>query len=426
MDALKRAEEAKKQAAAGAQPAAPVASPASPPELSLDPLDAPAAVPGRSLPPLSRHFDAVDADLAASVGGPLPRRGRTAAAAEGGDRGADDAARTAVNNVFAVKQEPRPRTSLWLFVGLGGAAALAIAGYFWWQLQGLAGGSRVAPPPAVAAVQPPVVPPTASPPPAVPPSPEAIAAPSAPPPAPSPAPAAGSSLSPQAVPGPAAPPAAAPRERRQRDERAGNLPADDAGVVRSASRRPQAERTLDRAYEDWQAGRLDEARSAYEQALRSDPRNADALLGLAAIALRQGQLERAQNLYLRVLESDPADATAQAALINLHGGGDGGQSESRLKTLLAAQPDSPPLHFALGNLYSRQRRWSDAQQAYFQAYALDPDNPDYLFNVAVSLDHLRQGKLALQYYRMALNAADLSRAAFDRNAARQRILELQP
>ncbi len=425
MDALKRAEEAKRQAAAGAQPAAP-AAPASPPELSLDPLEAPAAGPGRSLPPLSRHLDSVDADLAASVGGPLPRRGGAAAAAATVDRGTDAAARTAVRNAFAVKQEPRPRTSLWLFVGLGGAATLAIAGYFWWQLQGLAGGSRLAPPPAVAAVQPPVVPPAASPPPAVPPSPAATA----PLPAATAAPPAGSppfsAPSPRAMPGPAAPPAAAPRERRQRDDRAGGLAADDAGVVRATSRRPPAERTLDRAYEDWQAGRLDEARSAYEQALRADPRNADALLGLAAIALRQGQPERAQNLYLRVLESDPADATAQAALINLHGGGDGGQSESRLKTLLAAQPDSPPLHFALGNLYSRQRRWSDAQQAYFQAYALDPDNPDYLFNVAVSLDHLRQGKLALQYYRMALGAADSGRAAFDRNAARQRILELQP
>ncbi|HRD89542.1 MAG TPA: tetratricopeptide repeat protein, partial [Accumulibacter sp.] len=224
----------------------------------------------------------------------------------------------------------------------------------------------------------------------------------------------------------AAPPAAAPPERRRRQDPAAGPAAPEAGVFRSDSRRPPSDQTLDRAYDDWQAGRVDEAERAYEQVLRRDPRSADALLGLAAIAVRQGRYERAQNLYLRVLESDPADPTAQAALINLHGGGDGGQSESRLKTLLAAQPDSPPLHFALGNLYSRQRRWSDAQQAYFQAYALDPDNPDYLFNVAVSLDHLRQGKLALQYYRMALSAADLSRAAFDRNAARQRILELQP
>ncbi|MEF8711632.1 MAG: hypothetical protein V5B38_23520 [Candidatus Accumulibacter propinquus] len=67
-----------------------------------------------------------------------------------------------------------------------------------------------------------------------------------------------------------------------------------------------------------------------------------------------------------------------------------------------------------------------AQQAYFQAYALEPDNADHLFNLAVSLDHLRQHKLAVQYYRMALSAAETRRGAFDRNAAGKRILELQP
>jgi Flp pilus assembly protein TadD len=62
----------------------------------------------------------------------------------------------------------------------------------------------------------------------------------------------------------------------------------------------------------------------------------------------------------------------------------------------------------------------------FQAYALEPDNADLLFNLAVSLDHLRQHKLAVQYYRMALSAAETRRGAFDRNAAGKRILELQP
>jgi hypothetical protein len=52
------------------------------------------------------------------------------------DNGARDAAApAAARNVFAVKQEPRSRTSLWLFLGLGGLATLAIGGYFWWQLQ---------------------------------------------------------------------------------------------------------------------------------------------------------------------------------------------------------------------------------------------------------------------------------------------------
>ena len=150
-----------------------------------------------------------------------------------------------------------------------------------------------------------------------------------------------------------------------------------------------------------------------------------ALLGLAVIASQRGNGERAQALYLQVLESDPGNVTAQAALINMRGQSSAARSESRLKTLIAKQPDSAALFFALGNLYAGQSRWSEAQQAYFQSYSLEPGNADHVFNVAVSLDHLRQKKLAAQYYRMALTAAETSPSAFDKNAAAQRILDLQ-
>ncbi|MPN55938.1 hypothetical protein SDC9_203622 [bioreactor metagenome] len=97
-----------------------------------------------------------------------------------------------------------------------------------------------------------------------------------------------------------------------------------------------------------------------------------------------------------------------------------------MKTALSEQPESAPLLFALGNLYARQARWSEAQQAYFQAYAADPENPDFIFNVAVSLDHLRKSKLAAQYYQMALTAGESRAAGFDRNQVRSRLAELQP
>ncbi len=84
------------------------------------------------------------------------------------------------------------------------------------------------------------------------------------------------------------------------------------------------------------------------------------------------------------------------------------------------------MHFALGNLYARQSRWSAAQQAYFRAYATEPDNADFIFNLAVSLDHLHQNKLAAQYYQMALSAAATRPGSFDRNQVQTRILELQP
>jgi Tfp pilus assembly protein PilF len=193
-----------------------------------------------------------------------------------------------------------------------------------------------------------------------------------------------------------------------------------------SSSRPKQNPTLNRAYEALQADKLTDAKRDYEQVLRSDIKNTDALLGLAIIAARQGQVDNATELYLRVLEADPKDVNAKAGLINLKGQSDPALSESRLKTLLASQPESSALHFALGNLYASQIRWSDAQQAYFRAHTAEPENADYLFNLAVSLDHLRQNKLAAQYYSSALTAAETRSAAFDRNQVKIRLLELRP
>ena len=159
--------------------------------------------------------------------------------------------------------------------------------------------------------------------------------------------------------------------------------------------------------------------------LKSEPKNTDALHGLAAISLRQGQPEAAEDFYFRILEADPKDSAAQAGLIGLRGQVDPTQSESRLKNLLAGQPESPSLNFALGNLYAQQGRWNDAQQSYFRAYSADSENPDYQFNLAVSLEQLRQPKLALQYYQGALAAATQRPAAFDRNQVAGRVSELQ-
>ncbi|MBK8115989.1 MAG: tetratricopeptide repeat protein [Candidatus Accumulibacter sp.] len=407
MDALRRAEEAKRLAGPAGKPDAP-----SPLELTLDPLE-PTRPASRPLPPHARRPDPFDTETSLETG-PTPARrsfplpGEMPADSSSGDAGQ----RSAAKNLFAAKQASRSsRRSLWIFLGLGGLATLAIGGYFWWQLQTLSGGALARPPVAA-------LPASQTPAPLVP----AVQRPAPPLPAPLVA-------APVESPQPATAvrtPAAAPRAGLPQREFAGVPGGSASGVFRPGGGREKQQQALDLAYQAWQADRLDDARHGYEQVLRSDARNADALLGLAAIAVRQGQPERAHDLYQQVLESDPNDVTAQAALINLRGQGDAGQSESRLKTLLASQADSSAVPFALGNVYARQGRWSEAQQAYFQAYALEPDNADLLFNLAVSLDHLRQHKLAVQYYRMALSAAETRRGAFDRNAAGKRILELQP
>ena len=147
---------------------------------------------------------------------------------------------------------------------------------------------------------------------------------------------------------------------------------------------------------------------------------------MAALSLRQGHAESAGEYYLRAIEADPQDALAQAGLIGLKGQVDPLQAETRLKILLAAQPDLPFLNAALGSLYAGQNRWNEAQSAFFNATRAEPDNPDILFNLAVSLDRINSHKLAQQYYLQALAAAANRPASFDKAQVGARLRELQP
>jgi len=186
----------------------------------------------------------------------------------------------------------------------------------------------------------------------------------------------------------------------------------------------QANEVLESAYTAFQQGELDRARSQYQQVLAREGANRDALLGLAAIDVRTRDFETAELRYLRLLELDPRDAHAHAALIALQGNVDPVQSESRIKNLIASQPDATHLYFTLGNQYASQTRWAEAQDAYFKAFTSDPANADYAFNLAVSLDQLRQPKLAVEYYKKAVFLAGTRLVGFDRRRAETRVREL--
>jgi len=181
---------------------------------------------------------------------------------------------------------------------------------------------------------------------------------------------------------------------------------------------------VEQAYQAFQRNDLAAARDGYQRALAREPTNRDALLGLAAIDVRSGQLSSAEARYLRLLEIDPRDSHAVASLISLRGQLDPVASESRLKSLIASQPEAALLHFSLGNQYARQSRWAEAQAAYFKAHSVDPENADYAFNLAVSLDQLHQGKLALEFYQRALALTDKRAPSFNPAHARLRVQEL--
>jgi tetratricopeptide (TPR) repeat protein len=410
LEALKKAEKAKEEAQrrARGEPAVSAA------EIRLEPSEPAAAekpvITRPELPDIRQPLEILTDEIAPKEE-PAPRAEPAAAPAA--------AERAAARKVFEAKfRESNPRLPFYITLGVLGAFAVGTVGYFWYQLR---------PPPPLVNTNPVR-------------SAEQVAAPA-------PAPDARSSApivaGPSAIPGlPMASPAPAPAVKPIPTAEVVAAAKPVAPEPRVAAPRPIPQRPVaaplaqprpapqvhpkvESAYAAYLAGDLAAARTDYQAALREESGNRDALLGLAAIDVRAGRLESAEAIYLRLLQADPRDPHAQAGLIALRASRlDPLATESRVKNLLAADPEAEALHFTLGNQLAQQGRWAEAQAAYFKAFAAEPENPDFAFNLAVSLDHLRQSKLALDYYRRAIALAEKRRPSFDVENARSRAAQL--
>ncbi len=433
LEALKKAELAKQVAKSEATAAEPERAPseASTPVITRE-----------KLPDISQPLEILTDDLSSSE----PKAAQTAAARpefsleeqetfEPAARpipSTDEFTRTAerarAQQLFQVKEmDYNPRRPFYLTLGALALVGLGYGGYAWWQMR-----PRYSIPPVEMQARPVATPAqsvTASAPVATP------SQPAAAPPPPAQAPQAAAPAR-SAVPGiPPIQPVRPPRPRSQPASGAlasGFSARPESSSDQAGSLAPIAinapilavDPLVEQAYQAFQRNDLAAARDGYQRALAREPTNRDALLGLAAIDVRSGQLNSAEARYLRLLEIDPRDSHAMAALITLRGQLDPVASESRLKNLIVSHPESALLHFSLGNQYALQSRWSEAQAAYFKAHSVDPENADYAFNLAVSLDQLHQGKLALEFYQRALALTGQRAASFNPAHARLRVQEL--
>ena len=403
LEALKKAEKAKEEAQRKAR-----GDSAPPSELRLEPEGAPA------LPPPAAPDPVLTLEQQPEEKPKPPPRAEPQAAER-------EAYRNSARKVFEAKfKEPNPRLPFYITMGALGMFAIGTVVYFWIQLRPAPALVNANPPRPAAEVQVATAetrPATAAP--------VATAAQGSP--------AAIPGL-PKTTPAPAAKAAPVARLAPQLPERPVLKPIPKPAAVPQAQ--PQTEVTATRnapqlhprvstAYAAYLAGDLATARADYQQALRDEPANRDALLGLAAVDVRGGRYEAAQAAYLRLLQADPRDAHAHAALMSLRGGrADPVAGESRVKSMLADNPGAHVLNFTLGNQLAQQGRWAEAQAEYFKAFSAEPDNADFAYNLAVALDHLRQPKLALDYYRRALALAKARGAGFDVSAAEARAAQL--
>ncbi len=183
---------------------------------------------------------------------------------------------------------------------------------------------------------------------------------------------------------------------------------------------------LDEAKSHYDSGDLDGAEQTFRKILAEVPNNLNAMKGLAMVASESGRYRLSASIYLKVLELSPNDPVAISELISIHAVQPNSRlTKERLRSLIGRVPSQDGrVFFALGNLSAGEQDWHGAQASYFRALSAEPSNPDYAYNLAVSLEYLNKQRVALQYYRMARDLAVKAPHGFDGSVLATRILQL--
>jgi len=147
----------------------------------------------------------------------------------------------------------------------------------------------------------------------------------------------------------------------------------------------------------------------------------DAILGMAAIAVKNMDYKKAIVGYSLLLKLNPRDQVAMAAMTNLERLTTDAMDESKLKFMLQQQPSATHLNFALGNYYAKKDQWPEAQSEYFKAWQGNSKNADYVYNLAVSLDQLGKTKQALRFYKESLLLSSEQNIGFSKSDVNNRI-----
>jgi tetratricopeptide (TPR) repeat protein len=166
---------------------------------------------------------------------------------------------------------------------------------------------------------------------------------------------------------------------RQEDEAAARKELDAAQseisqVNVSPSSRPEMLRL--RAAIEAGSGNMDAANKDLQEALSLAPANPNSLLNYGSLQWKLGQKDAAQATFLKVLELDAHNRTALSSLGYLaRDNGDSKVAETYFTRAVSAHPKDFAPYLALGDLYTSERKFPDAQKNYESAFQRMPVNP---------------------------------------------------
>jgi tetratricopeptide (TPR) repeat protein len=131
-----------------------------------------------------------------------------------------------------------------------------------------------------------------------------------------------------------------------------------------------------RAATEIAAGNSSSAEKDLQEALKIEPRNGVLLLNYANLLWKTDRKEDARKIYREALAIDSSNAGALGSLGFLSREmGDSAAAREYFLELAKKHPDDHVPYLALGDLYSSDRQFSEAQASYMKAFQRAPGNP---------------------------------------------------
>ena len=147
----------------------------------------------------------------------------------------------------------------------------------------------------------------------------------------------------------------------------------------------------------------EEARAAYEAAIKLAPEHESAYCNLGLCLRRLGLLPEAIAAYRKALSIDPNDATARYNLVlALETSGDFEGSVKELQQLVGRKPEDIQILSHLGNSLFRVERYQEAAGVFEKVLRLDPGRADHYYNLGLCFFSMKNWDAALATWLTAL------------------------
>ncbi len=164
----------------------------------------------------------------------------------------------------------------------------------------------------------------------------------------------------------------------------------DANVIQMA----------ENAYLANKLGHIEAATTLYENILRLDRNNQDALFGLASILHQSGVMLEAKKIYIKILSANPANELALNNFLSLLGEEDSFEvTILELQKLEAINHHMAIIPAQIAMIYLKQQNMQMAMEYLYKAHSLDPDNSSYKYNLAILLDQNDKTTEAIKFYK---------------------------